>query len=168
MGKVKIAYLNIIHEQHRPQWKQLFFKLNTSHKSKHREWDIYIINNSTYYNDAYFRDVLKKKPTKSELRILNLNCLNLNTRFDLLKLFLLEVDINSHINCITLQGTCFNENTDLTFYKIPGYSLISNPCRLSTHCGVAIYLHEKVFIWKKICRHFLDRFWEPNYWNMSK
>ena len=32
-----------------------------------------------------FKDVLKN--TKSELRILNLNCLNLNTRFDLLKLF---------------------------------------------------------------------------------
>ena len=31
----------------------------------------------------------------------------------------------------------------MTFYKIPEYSLISNPSRLSTHCGVAIYLHEK-------------------------
>ena len=37
----------------------------------------------------------------------------------------------------------YNENTDLTFYNIPGYSLILNTCRLSTHCGVAIYLHEK-------------------------
>ena len=55
----------------------------------------------------------------------------------------MDVDINSQIDCITLQGTCFNENTDLTFYNIPGYALISNPCRLSTHCGVAIYLHEK-------------------------
>ena len=53
------------------------------------------------------------------------------------------MDINSQIDCITLQGTSFNENTDFTLYNIPGYSLISNPCRLSTHCGVVIYLHEK-------------------------
>ena len=111
------------------------------HISPNIENEIDIINHSTYYNDDDFKDVLKN--TKRELRILNLNCLNLNTRFDLLKLFLVDVDINSQIDCITLQGTCFNENTDLTFYNIPGYSLISNPCRLSTHCGVAIYLHEK-------------------------
>ena len=54
-------------------------------------------------------------------------CLNLNTRFDLLKLFLVDVDINSQIDCITLQGTCFNKNTDLTFYNIPGYSLNIKP-----------------------------------------
>ena len=111
------------------------------HISPNIEKEIDIINHSTYYNDDDFKDVLKN--TKSELSIPNLNCLNLNPRFDLLKLFLVDVDINSQIDCITLQGTCFNENTDLTFCNIPGYSFISNPCRLSTHCGVAIYLHEK-------------------------
>ena len=92
------------------------------HISPNIENEIDIINHSTYYNDDDFKDVLKN--TKSELRILNLNCLNLNTRFDLLKLLLVDVDINSQIDCITLQGTCFNENTDLTFYNIPGYFLI--------------------------------------------
>ena len=95
------------------------------HISPNIENEIYIINHSTYYNDDDFRDVLKN--TKSELSILNLNCLNPNTRFDSLKLFLVFVDINSQIDCITLQGTCFNENTEFTFYNIPGYSLISNP-----------------------------------------
>ena len=42
------------------------------------ENEIDIINHSTYYNDDDFRDVLKN--TKSELSILILNCLNLNTR----------------------------------------------------------------------------------------
>ena len=88
---------------------ELFFELNTAHKSN-MENEIDIINHSTYCNDDDYRDVLKD--TKSELSILNLNCLNLNTRFDLLKLFLVDVDINSQIDCITLQGTCFNENTD--------------------------------------------------------
>ena len=42
---------------------------------------------------------------------------------------------------ITLQGTCFDEHTDLAFYSIPGYTLISDACCISSHCGVAIYLN---------------------------
>ena len=38
----------------------------------------------------------------------------------------------------------------MTFYNIPVYSLISNPCQLSTHCGVAIYLHEKFSYERKL------------------
>ena len=68
------------------------------------------------------------------------------------------MDINSQIDCITLQGTCFNENTDLTFYKIPGYSLISNPYRLSTYCVVAIYLHEKFSYGRKYVDTFSTDF----------
>ena len=54
------------------------------HISPNIENEIDIINHSTYCNDDDFRDVLKN--TKSELSILNLNCLNLNTRFDLQKI----------------------------------------------------------------------------------
>ena len=69
------------------------------HISPNIETDIDITNHSTSYNDDDFRDL--PKHTKSELSILNLNCLNLNTRFDLLKLFLVDVVINSQIDCIT-------------------------------------------------------------------
>ena len=44
-----------------------------------------IIKHSTYYNDDDFKDVLKNN--KSEFSILNPNCLNLSTRFDILKSF---------------------------------------------------------------------------------
>ena len=42
-------------------------------------------------------------------------------------------------------------HTDLAFYSIPGYTLISDAYRISSHCGVAIYLnndfsHERKFI----------------------
>ena len=97
-----------------------------------------IIDHSKYYNDNDFRNVLQ---SGSEISILNLNCLNLKTRFDKLKLFLADVDPYSHITCITIQGTCFDENTDLAFYSIPGYTLISDAYRISSHCGVAIYVH---------------------------
>ena len=111
------------------------------HISPNIENEIDIINHSTYYNDDDFRDVLKN--TKSELSILNLNCLNLNTRFDLLQLFLVDVEINSLTKLIVLYYKVLVLTKIRTFYTIPGYSLISNPCRLSTHCGVAIYLHDK-------------------------
>ena len=81
------------------------------HISPNIENEMDIINHYSYCNDDDFRDVLKN--TTSELSILNLNCLNLNTRFDLLKLFLVDVGITSQIDCITLQGTCFNKNTDV-------------------------------------------------------
>ena len=55
------------------------------HISPNIENEMDKINHSTYYNDDDFKDVLKN--SKSELSILNLNCLNLNTRFYLLKLF---------------------------------------------------------------------------------
>ena len=45
------------------------------------------------------------------------------------------------MSCITLQGTCFDEHTDLAFHSIPGYTLISDAYRISSHCGVAIYLN---------------------------
>ena len=63
-----------------------------------------------------------------------------------------DTDRLSQISCITLQDTCFDEHTDLAFYSIPGYTLISDAYHnISSHCGVAIYLnndfsHEREFI----------------------
>ena len=81
--------------------------------------------------------------TNSEICISNLNCLNLKTRLDKLKIFLADTDSHSKISCIyiTLQGTYFDEHTDLAFHSIPGYTLISDAFCVSSHCGVAIYLN---------------------------
>ena len=98
-----------------------------------------IMNHSRYYNDTDFKAVLQQ--SNSEISILNLNCQMLGAKLNKLKLFLSDVDNNSNITCITVQETWFNEHTDLDFYTIPGYTLISNYCRISTHGGVAIYLH---------------------------
>ena len=51
------------------------------HISPNIENEIDITNHSTYYNDGDFKVILKN--AKSELSIMNLKCLNLNTRFDL-------------------------------------------------------------------------------------
>ena len=60
---------------------------------------------------------------------------------DKLKIFLAVADSNSKIACITLQGRCFDEHTDLALHSIPGYILISDTYHISSHCGVAIYLN---------------------------
>ena len=62
-----------------------------------------------------------------------------------------DTDRLSQISCITLLCTCFDEHTDLAFYSIPGYTLISDAYRISSHRVVAIYLnndfsHKKTFI----------------------
>ena len=108
-----------------------------------------IISHSKYCTDVDFQEILQV--ANCDICIVNLNCLNLKTRFDQLKLFLADTDRLSQISCITLQGTCFDEHTDLAFYSIPGYTLISDAYRISSHCGVAIYLnndfsHERKFI----------------------
>ena len=82
--------------------------------------------------------------TNSGIYILNLKCLNLKTRLDKLKIFLADTDSYKKIACITLQGTCFDEHTDLAFHSIPGYTLISDAYRISSHCGVAIYLNNDI------------------------
>ena len=86
------------------------------------EGEIDILNHTKYYNGTDFKTLLQQ--TNCKITILNLNCLNLKTRVDNLKIFLAEVDIHSQITCIPLQGTCFDEHTDLNMYYIPGYSLV--------------------------------------------
>ena len=54
-----------------------------------------------------------------------------------------KTDTHSKITCITLQETWFDENTPLDSYCIPGYTLISEPHRITSHGGVAIYLNNK-------------------------
>ena len=108
---------------------------NVSHEFNN---EFNIISHSKYCKDVVFKEMLQE--TNSEICILNLIWLNLKTRLDKLKIFLADTDSHSKIACITLQGTCFDEHTDLAFHSIPGYTLISDAYRISSHCRVAIYL----------------------------
>ena len=119
--------------------------LNSISPSTENETDI--INHSKYYDSASFKNVLNGYNT--ELGILNLNCRSLNANFDKLKLFLADVDTRSQITCITLQETWQKENDSVDFYVIPGYTLISDCYRITSHGGVAIYLRND-FSYKKI------------------
>ena len=135
--------------------------------SPESESEIDVLNETRYYNDIDYRNLLQQ--TNSNINILNLNCLNLKTRFDNLKLFLADVDIDDQISCITLQGTCFDDHTDLNMYYIPGYTLISEAYRISSHCGVAIYINDQ-FSYERILinnvsnvfEHLTIEMWQNN------
>ena len=68
-----------------------------------------IISHSKYCTDVDFQEILQE--ANSDICIVNLNCLNLKTRFDQLNLCLADTVILSQISCITLHGTCFDEHT---------------------------------------------------------
>ena len=73
-----------------------------------------IISHSKYCTAVDFQEILQE--ANSDICIVNLNSLNLKTRFDQLKLCLADTDILSQISCITLQ--CIHALTNiLTWYS---------------------------------------------------
>ena len=68
-----------------------------------------IISRSKYCSDVDFQGILQA--ANCDICIVKLP--KFKTRFELLKLFVADTDKLSQISCITLQGTCFDEHTDL-------------------------------------------------------
>ena len=52
---------------------------------------------------------------------------------------------NLPVSVITIQATHFTHNTDLPFYELPEYTLISDIARINSFGGVAIYIHNSFF-----------------------
>ena len=50
-------------------------------------------------------------------------------------------DILSPVSVITIQQTHFTHNTDLYFYELPEYTLVSDIAHINSFDGVAIYVH---------------------------
>ena len=98
--------------------------------------EIAILEHSQYYSDVIFITMIQQ--VNDDIIILNLNCQCLSAKFDPLKLFLTMVNSHKQIACIALQEPWFDQHVDFDFYSIPGYNLISEPSRISSHGGVAI------------------------------
>ena len=101
--------------------------------------EINLIEQSKYYSSDEFN--LQLRQLSGKLTMLSLNCQSLNAKFDNLKLFLSSIDSNSPITLIVLQETWFKHTTDLNYFNIPDYTMISDYCRLSQHGGLVIYVH---------------------------
>ena len=74
--------------------------------------------------------------------MVNLNCGGLSSKFNRFKICLSSYnDILSPVSVITIQETHFTYNTDLSFYELPEYTLVSDIARINSFGGVAIYVH---------------------------
>ena len=90
-----------------------------------------IVEQSRYYSNNEFKTILDK--TKSGIQIVNLNCGGLPSKFNRFKISLSSCnDILSPISVITIQETHFTHNTDLTFYELPVYTLVSDIARINS------------------------------------
>ena len=99
------------------------------------------IDHPKYYNDQDYKDCLSR--SKGALKILNLNCGRLNSKFDNLKIFLADCNnISFPIHVITLQETQINSNADIQYFELPGYTLVYDLARINYFGGVAIYVHD--------------------------
>ena len=105
------------------------------------EDEVNFTDHSLYYNDQNYKECIAR--SKGALRILNLNCVGLNAKFDNLKIFLSECNNTSFpLHVITLQETHINSISDVQYIELPGYTLVYDLARINTFGGVAIYVHD--------------------------
>ena len=121
----------------------------------HYEDELNVIDNSIYYNTEEFKNTFRS--VNGTLRILNLNCGGLSSKFNKLKIFL---DNCNHAerptSVITLQETHFTAFTEITMYELPDYTTVYDEARINTFGGVAIYVHNS-FSFTRIDNHILKQ-----------
>ena len=104
------------------------------------ENEINIVEQSRYYSNNEFKTILDR--TKSGIQIANLNCGGLPSKFNRFKIFISSCnDTLGPVSVITKQETHFTHNTDLSFYELPEYTVVSDIARINSFGGVAIYVH---------------------------
>ena len=101
-----------------------------------------IIHNSPYISPEMFNDLLKTK--KEIFKCICLNIQSLNAKMDQLRIFLDMLPEDCQIDAILLQETWINNHSDLTMFQLPGYTFISQPCQITSHGGLAIYLRNEL------------------------
>ena len=104
------------------------------------EEEVNPINHSAYFSNNKFSGILTQN--NSNLSILNLNCQNVNAKFDKLQIFLrcINNDLNS-IHVITLQESWGTANVDMKLFNLPDYAMLYDDSRLSKHGGLVTYVH---------------------------
>ena len=106
------------------------------------EDEIDCFSHSQYY-DSYDVDTVLC-PRADDFSMISLNIQSLPSKFDTLISYLSYLQSKSFsFDTICLQESWLTDDSDLSFYHIPGYQLISKGKKCSSHGGVAIYLSDK-------------------------
>ena len=104
--------------------------------------DINTIKSSIYLTHDSLKDNLDIFTNK--FTILSINCQSLFAKFDSLNVLIKELKLEKcQFSAICLQETWLSKDSDLSFYQIEDYTLISKGHQCTKHGGLAIYLHKK-------------------------
>ena len=111
-----------------------------------------LIEHSKCYNDVEFRNVLHN--TNSKISILSLNSQSINAKFDQLKIFLDNINIECPIWVICIQESWAHEGIEMSQFSLPNYTMLFENRRLSTHGGLIMYIHDD-FAYKELNKEII-------------
>ena len=111
-----------------------------------------LIEHSKYYNDVEFRNVLNN--TNSKISILSLNSQSINAKFDQLKIFLDNINMECPISVICIQESWTHEGIEMSQFSLPNYTMLFKNRRLSTHGGLIMYIHDD-FAYKELDKEII-------------
>ena len=122
------------------------------HISPEMENEASLIEHSKYYNDVEFRNVLHN--TNSKISILSLNSQSINAKFDQLKIFLDNINMECPISVICIQESWTHEGIEMSQFSLPNYTMLFKNRRLSTHGGLIMYIHDD-FAYKELDKEMI-------------
>jgi len=102
------------------------------------EQSLPVIRDSLYYTCEEF---CKVSTDSNNITILSLNIQSLRSKHDSLKLF--TESVSGKIDIIMLQETWLSVQDTTSHLNIPGYSMISQPKRITSHGGLVIFLSDR-------------------------
>ena len=100
--------------------------------------ELNMIKHSPYYNLEDFGKIISSK--RDDFFIITLNVQSINAKHEQLNLLINNLNKYCNIDAICLQETWLSSNSDVSFYSLPNYTLISQSKHVSAHGGLAIYL----------------------------
>ena len=109
----------------------LTVKINTNEDEE--ELSQYDIHNSSYYTADEMHQFNNK------FVIMSLNCQSLRAKFNNLLIYLDNLPIKPI--ALLMQETWIKEGEYTSHLNIPGYKMISQPCRITSHGGLTIYVN---------------------------
>ena len=102
-----------------------------------------LLNNSPYMTNEIIKDTMLSK--RNVFKCLSMNVQSLNAKIDQLKIMLENISENGTcFDAILLQETWLSNINDVSLLQLEGYTLISQPYRITTHGGLAMYLKDNL------------------------
>ena len=115
-------------------------------------------SHSKFYDSGEVHKVLSSHT--NDFKLLSLNVQSLQSKFDSLISYLSHLESKElYFDVICLQETWLSEKHDISLYQIPGYQLISQETKCSSHGGLAIYLSDE-YTFKSLPLNIISDIWE--------